>query len=694
MLAYFARRNPRPLPVMSVFSASRILRCGLLGLFLGVASLAHAQGPYFRRAHPWEDPFRGPLIKNANGMAFADLNGDGALEAYFFGNQLYVVEHTAQGFDWPRLVNAADGGDEGGAFLDMDGDGDLDLLSHQSFGGPNYYRAYTGTGFERRPSPFAGLLQGRIFGVATGDVDGDGLPDIVVGVQLPGDYPTRVGRLYLFTQTGPGAFALRTGGEDPFASLVLPGEFGPSPALADADGDGDTDLLVTCYWWGSHLDTCQGRPRWYYEQASPGVFVERTGADDPFAGIGSDVGGHSTSLVDLDGDGELDAFITDDTGALLHYESTPTGFVRRDNPYEAFNGFGFRSANYYYDLNDIDGDGDEDLVAGTGDLNVGATPEHGRVEFYERTSSATEPFVRSSANPLADIDFGNCNVFPLLDDVDGDGDSDLVVQCGVSWRYFEQTSLGVLTERTGSANPFMDVVAGGVRPDLGDVDEDGDLDLVVLSGSEFEFYEQVDGNEFVLRTDQSLNPFWGLDAYNCGGMFGHGPVFLVDLDHDGDLDMSTSVCFYQNIGGSFFGVYPDGNPLVGFNGSVDLIRDIDMDGYVDVVAPRFTYINTRAPVAVEDAPGASAPPYHLSEPSPNPAAATARLTLAVAEGQRVRAALHDVLGRELALLYEGPVAAGVPLALTLDTSALPAGVYVVRVEGAAFTASRRVTVAR
>ncbi len=77
---------------------------------------------------------------------------------------------------------------------------------------------------------------------------------------------------------------------------------------------------------------------------------------------------------------------------------------------------------------------------------------------------------------------------------------------------------------------------------------------------------------------------------------------------------------------------------------------------------------------------------------PNPAAdhATIRLTLAAAGDARV--AVYDVLGREVAVLLDGP-AADAPT-LRLDTRALPAGVYVVRASADGAVATAPLTVAR
>lgn len=83
----------------------------------------------------------------------------------------------------------------------------------------------------------------------------------------------------------------------------------------------------------------------------------------------------------------------------------------------------------------------------------------------------------------------------------------------------------------------------------------------------------------------------------------------------------------------------------------------------------------------------------LSAPHPNPARGRATVGLTLPEAGPVRAEVFDALGRRVAVLHDGPLAAG-EHALRLDAAGLPAGVYVVRAATPAGVASRRVTVVR
>jgi hypothetical protein len=82
----------------------------------------------------------------------------------------------------------------------------------------------------------------------------------------------------------------------------------------------------------------------------------------------------------------------------------------------------------------------------------------------------------------------------------------------------------------------------------------------------------------------------------------------------------------------------------------------------------------------------------LSAVAPNPATGTASFSLRSASTEAVTVAVYDALGRQVAVLHDGPV--GVEEAFTVDVSRLPAGVYVVRAAGGAVRSTQRFTVVR
>ncbi len=86
--------------------------------------------------------------------------------------------------------------------------------------------------------------------------------------------------------------------------------------------------------------------------------------------------------------------------------------------------------------------------------------------------------------------------------------------------------------------------------------------------------------------------------------------------------------------------------------------------------------------------------FVLSPAAPNPFTSATSFTLTVDRPQSVRVEVFDVLGRRVALLHDGPVAATVPLRLTLEAASLPPGLYLYRATGETMQTTRRVSLAR
>ena len=97
-------------------------------------------------------------------------------------------------------------------------------------------------------------------------------------------------------------------------------------------------------------------------------------------------------------------------------------------------------------------------------------------------------------------------------------------------------------------------------------------------------------------------------------------------------------------------------------------------------------------LGVDSVPTPSASAFSLSSPAPNPTTGASTLALAVEAPERVRATLHDVTGREVAVVFDGTVTDAATL--RVETAGLAAGLYIVRVAGETFTASRRLSVTR
>jgi hypothetical protein len=131
------------------------------------------------------------------------------------------------------------------------------------------------------------------------------------------------------------------------------------PAFADIDNDGDFDVFV-----GEYYGTIS-----FFENTgttSEPVFEERTGAANPFDGV--DVGDYSApALVDIDNDGDFDAFVGEAYGTISFFENTGSAsapaFTEQTGGANPFNtvDVGYYSTPAFVDIDD---DGDFDAFMG------------------------------------------------------------------------------------------------------------------------------------------------------------------------------------------------------------------------------------------------------------------------------------------------------------------------------------------
>jgi hypothetical protein len=264
-------------------------------------------------------------------------------------------------------------------------------------------------------------------------------------------------------------------------------------------------------------------------------FTLMGGAANPFSSFNVTTGVVRPDLVDIDGDGDLDFFAGMNDGTIRFMRNTGTKyyavFVEITGTNNPFNGV---SVNYDASIRfvDIDGDGDKDAFIGD---------DYGVIWYYENTGTITNPvFVQrtGAANPLSFVYMDNWRSVSGFVDIDNDGDMDVFIGANNGLiKYFENTgsvTSPVFVERTGAANPLSIVNVGGwAAPSFGDFDNDGDMDVVVGSYSQYIFYFKNIGTTnspiFQAQTG-TLNPFNGIYLL-------YSIPTVVDLNADNDLDI-------------------------------------------------------------------------------------------------------------------------------------------------------------
>jgi hypothetical protein len=283
--------------------------------------------------------------------------------------------------------------------------------------------------------------------------------------------------------------------------------------------------------------------------ATAQTFTEQTGAANPFNGVG--VGSKSKPVfVDIDNDGDFDAFIGEYQGTINYYKNTGSNvspiFTVQTGAANPFNGVdvGFQSAPAFVD---IDNDGDFDAFIGEGD---------GTINYYENTGSNVSPIFTAqtgTTNPFNNVDVGS-NSTPVFVDIDNDGDFDAFIGEKISGNIYYYKNTGsngspIFTAQTGAANPFNGVSVGGFSaPAFVDIDNDGDFDAFIGEGNgTIMYYKNTGSNVSPIFTAQTgaANPF---DVVDVG--LRSIPAF-VDIDNDGDFDAfigeeNGTINFYEN----------------------------------------------------------------------------------------------------------------------------------------------------
>lgn len=489
---------------------------------------------------PYALPFLGGL--DVPRPQFTDIDGDGDMDLFLqeYSNSLWFFENTgsagAPRYEWrtDRFQNIDTA--EWFRFIDLDNDGLIDLLSESPVSRIRHYRntgtktapAFTLVG-ELRDGAGAPMFMDRQNIPTLADIDCDGRLDMLVG---------RVeGVVDRYEATAPGAaqFALiaeRYEGIEIIGGVGMPMTRHGANALAlgDFDADGDQDLF-----WGD-----------FFEPAI--LLIENVGSTCsnpsfqsepvtlPFADGTRTSGYNAPAPVDIDGDGDLDFLIgviggafnpirTGEDNFFFWERTAPKAFALRTKRFLDGIDHGSDAAPAFAD---IDADGDLDLIVGSKiDAQTGSYPS---LQVYRNDGTRTAPQFRA-LEPTRLIDAYNFT--PAAGDLDADGDIDLIVG---TWN---TDLLFVRNEGTPQVPRWVPDPAGAIKPPrashlapaLGDLDNDGDLDLIAGQANGMLLFYRNTGSRraprFTLVSDK-------LDDIKVGR---RSTPALIDVDGDGLLDL-------------------------------------------------------------------------------------------------------------------------------------------------------------
>lgn len=334
---------------------------------------------------------------------------------------------------------------------DLDGDGDPDLAATLDAGGRILWLQNDGAtppGFA--PQPILTIPGPRC--VDVGDLDGDGDLDLATG--LSADTHARDAAVYWHENTGgsaPSFLSARiTNASDTVGNLQI----------IDLNGDGHRDILFVAH--------TEGLVAW----------ARNDGAADPTFTVHSITTALGNAIdaraADMDGDGDLDVIAADLEYHALHL------FLNNGetSPHWAARVVAQTPLPYAIDIADLDGDGDRDILTGSG---FGGT----FFQWYENSGSVpplfTAHIVSEAEGAVRDIRAG---------DLDNDEDLDIVAVHYDAGRLLWYENLGgptpVFTAHGAAAGEY-----GPYRIHIGDLDSDGDADLVaaLIIGNQVKWYE-------------------------------------------------------------------------------------------------------------------------------------------------------------------------------------------------------------
>lgn len=302
--------------------------------------------------------------------------------------------------------------------------------------------------------------------------------------------------------------------------------------IGDWDGDGKPDLATI----GAGVAKLS-----LFRNTSTGAVINATsfGTKVDFATGGTPRG---VAFADLDGDGKLDLVTANngpDTVSVFRNISTNGGI--NTSSFAARADFGVGNAPYAIAIKDLDGDGKPDLVTANGNGDsisiLRNTTTNGVISFA----------------PKVDLSVGNNPRKVALADLDGDCKPEILAvntsSGTLSILQNQSTNSVINTNSFGTKVDFP--IASAWDVDVGDLDGDGKLDVVVSGGTEHTMSVLRNLISDGVITTNSFAP--RVDFTVGSGSGDQGEAEIIDLDGDGKPDLvavskaSDAVYVFRNV---------------------------------------------------------------------------------------------------------------------------------------------------
>lgn len=409
--------------------------------------------------------------------------------------------------------------------------------------GPSQNPCWTGEGES------AGDFLGNDVSVA-GDVNGDGYSDIIVGAHYNDDGGSNAGEVYLYQYLPNPSLELLDLGSD--VGENDGDHLGSSVASGDINGDGYDDVIVGAYGVDVGVDNGVGRVYFYHGSengigTTPDSYVTGEEAGDSFGyklACAGDVNadGYDDVIVGAYANDEEASY----AGKVYCYHGSSSGIAQDADPdwektgekYEDKLGTAVAGAG------DVNGDGYDDVLLGAGNYDDGATDQAGKAYLYYGSLTGLSSSVDWSKTYGRENEQYGSDVAGV-GDVNDDGYDDIIVGAGgydgggdlTGKAYAYYGSPGGLS---GTADWDMTGEAAGDRFGsvgwVGDVTGDGYDDVVVgayqnddgpgsNTGKIYLYPGSSDGiseTALVTRTGEATSQNFGSDLEGAGDLNGDG----------------------------------------------------------------------------------------------------------------------------------------------------------------------------
>ena len=489
--------------------------------------------------------------RNTDSVAIGDLNGDGALDIVQGNNgqQSLIYQNDGAGhFDVARPLNTSIYNTKSVAIGDLNGDGALDIIQGND-GQQSIIYLNDGFGNFDVIWPLDSIAY-NTKSVAVGDLNGDGWLDIVLGNR------GQFSKYYLNNGDGTFGGGINIGNPSSYLNVVT---------LGDLNGDGALEILQGFV----QINSAGGNRCLIFWNDGAGNF----GTGEAF---GTSMRGSSLAVGDLNGDGYLDIV----QGNMHQYDR----YFLNDGAgnFDQEINFGGTAYTNYLLLADLNADGALDIVTAN-QTDYGMVPQAGIV--YQNNGEGGFRV----GDPIGVSQQLAYNI--AVGDLNQDGSLDLVIGNGTG----QNVKYGVIFINNGSDEFGTEIQFGDdnywASIALGDMDDDGDLDIVQGTGGES-------------HSDQSLI-FWndGQAQFLTNTLVGNASskttsVVVGDLNGDGSLDIvqgryaQTTLVYFNNAGQ--FGA---SEPLTGTYQTQSIaLGDMNGDGTLDIIQgnydqPSYVYFN-------------------------------------------------------------------------------------------------------